>query len=67
MHWEKFINQLENLHMLMLSTTLGQAMQGTQLVEAANDKEALGEAMAEKAAASQEGAGPVCRSDSGEP
>ena len=46
--------------------TLGQAMQGTQPVEAADDEEAVGEAMAEKAAASQEAAGPVCRSDSGE-
>ena len=64
MHWEKFINQLENLH--KLSITLGQAMQGTQPVEAANDEEAAGEAMAEKAAASQEAVGPVCRSDSGE-
>ena len=64
MHWEKFINQLENLH--KLSITLGQAMQGTQPVEAANNKEAAGKAMAEKAAASQKAAGPVCRSDDGE-
>ena len=41
-------------------------MQGTQPVEAANDEEAAGEAMAEKAAASQEAAGPVCRPDGGE-
>ena len=64
MHWEKFINQLENLHKLRM--TLGQAMQGTQPVEAANDEEAPGEAMAEKAAARQEAAGPLCRSDGGE-
>ena len=64
MHWGKLINQLENLH--KLSITLGQAMQGTQPVEAAHDEEAAGEAMAEKAAASQEAAGPVRRSDGGE-
>ena len=51
MHWEKFINQLENSP--ELSFTLGQAVQGTQPVEAANDEKAAGEAMAEKAAASQ--------------
>ena len=41
-------------------------MQSTQPVEAANDEEAAGKAMAEKAAASQEAAGPVCKSDGGE-
>ena len=45
MHWE-FISKLESLP--ELSIPLGQAVQGTQPVEAANDKEAAGEAMAEK-------------------
>ena len=41
-----------------LARALGQAVQGTQPVEAPNDDEAARETMAGKAAASQEAAGP---------
>ena len=40
MHREKFIKQLENLH--KLSITLGQAMQGTQPLEAAMTRRQVG-------------------------
>ena len=60
MHWKDFINRLV---LRQLSLTLGQA---AQPVEAADDDEAAGKAMAEEAGASQEAAEPVCNSDSGE-